>query len=336
MIKVIVIDDEPLALQQIAEMVKRTPYFELVAACDSAFEAMQTMEQQHIDAIFTDINMPDLSGMKYIESLREQPIVVFTTAYSQYAVDGYKVGAVDYLLKPFGQPEFQRAAAKVKEQYELRQAAHLQAAATPTTPASSDNNILFVKDGYNYIRILLADIVYIESQSEYLKLYLKDGTSHMALMSLKNMILLLPPESFLRIHRSYIVNMTHIKSVSRGRVFLDRNQELPIGDLYKEQVFQFIEKRIIGNNLPSQSDKGNLSPLPSPTSKTTSIMRKFSFLFLLAVLPLTLSADDAVSGLVITKTNGERVEVAIAHLRSHQDGQLLWHGRHHHHHGQHG
>ena len=159
MIKVIVIDDEPLALQQIAEMVKRTPYFELVAACDSAFEAMQTMEQQHIDAIFTDINMPDLSGMKYIESLREQPIVVFTTAYSQYAVDGYKVGAVDYLLKPFGQPEFQRAAAKVKEQYELRQAAHLQAAATPTTPASSDNNILFVKDGYNYIRILLADIV---------------------------------------------------------------------------------------------------------------------------------------------------------------------------------
>ena len=119
MIKVIVIDDEPLALQQIAEMVSRTPYFELVAACDSAFEAMQTMEQQHIDAIFTDINMPDLSGMKYIESLREQPIVVFTTAYSQYAVDGYKVGAVDYLLKPFGQPEFQRAAAKVKEQYEL-------------------------------------------------------------------------------------------------------------------------------------------------------------------------------------------------------------------------
>lgn len=246
MIKVIVIDDEPLALQQIAEMVSRTPYFELVAACDSAFEAMQTMEQQHIDAIFTDINMPDLSGMKYIESLREQPIVVFTTAYSQYAVDGYKVGAVDYLLKPFGQPEFQRAAAKVKEQYELRQAAHLQAAATPSTPASSDNNILFVKDGYNYIRILLADIVYIESQSEYLKLYLKDGTSHMALMSLKNMILLLPPENFLRIHRSYIVNMTHIKSVSRGRVFLDRNQELPIGDLYKEQVFQFIEKRIIG------------------------------------------------------------------------------------------
>ena len=122
----------------------------------------------------------------------------------------------------------------------------MQAAATPTTPASSDNNILFVKDGYNYIRILLTDIIYIESQSEYLKLYLKDGTSHMALMSLKNMILLLPPESFLRIHRSYIVNMTHIKSVSRGRVFLDRNQELPIGDLYKEQVFQFIEKRIIG------------------------------------------------------------------------------------------
>lgn len=245
MIKVIVIDDEPLALQQIAQMVSRTPYFELVAACDSAFEAMQTMEQQPVDAIFTDINMPDFSGMKFIESLREPPIVVFTTAYSQYAVDGYKVGAVDYLLKPFGQPEFQRAAAKVKEQYELRQQAHAQTAAA-TAETRSDNNILFVKDGYNYIRILLTDIVYIESQSEYLKLYMKDGTSHMALMSLKNMILLLPPESFLRIHRSYIVNMTHIRSVSRGRISLDRNQELPIGDLYKEQVFQFIEKRIIG------------------------------------------------------------------------------------------
>ena len=246
MIKVIAIDDEPLALQQIANMISRTPYFELVAACDSAFEAMQTMEQHPVDAIFTDINMPDFSGMKFIESLREPPIVVFTTAYSQYAVDGYKVGAVDYLLKPFGQPEFQSAAAKVKEQYELRQSARSQAATSAKAEISSDNNILFVKDGYNYIRILLTDIVYIESQSEYLKLYMKDGTSHMALMSLKNMILLLPPESFLRIHRSYIVNMTHIRSVSRGRISLDRNLELPIGDLYKEQVFQFIEKRIIG------------------------------------------------------------------------------------------
>lgn len=236
MIKVLAIDDEPLALLQLQRMIELTPYFSLAGACQSAFEAMKVMENEHIDAIFADINMPDLSGIDFVRSLQHSPIIVFTTAYSQYALDGYKVNATDYLLKPFGQSEFQRAAMKVKQQYELLTAAK----------SNVENDILFVKDGYNIARVSLSDVMYVESQSEYLKIYMADGTSHMVLMSIKRMSEILPADRFVRIHRSYIVNMGHAVEISRMRVRMNADTILPIGDSYKDEALRFINERMIG------------------------------------------------------------------------------------------
>lgn len=250
MIKVIAIDDEPLALLQLKKMIESTPYFSLAAACESAFEAMKVMENMDIDVIFADINMPDLSGIDFVRSLQNAPIIVFTTAYSQYAIDGYKVNAIDYLLKPFGQPEFQRAASKVKKQYELlklsKSADTKTSQPTDIQDGSIEGDILFIKDGYHIIRINTSDIKYIESQSEYLKLHMINGAFHMILMSIKRMDEILPKDKFIRIHRSYIVNMSHVIEIIHTRIKMDETALLPIGDSYKDDVLKFISARIIG------------------------------------------------------------------------------------------
>lgn len=282
MIKVIAIDDEPLALLQLQKMIESTPYLTLVAACSDAFEAMRVMQETEVDAIFADINMPDLSGLDFVRSLSHPPIVVFTTAYSRYAIDAYKVNAIDYLLKPFGQPEFQRAAAKVKQQYDLLQAAQSSGSANANSANTSfahdasdnvdgvkvkgdevaladesttisDNNteriegdILFVKVDYRIVRISISDITYIESQSEYLKLHMASGPSLMVLMSIKRMADLLPVNSFVRIHRSYIVNMRHVVDIARLRVRMDADTILPIGESYKDNALRFVNARLVG------------------------------------------------------------------------------------------
>jgi len=247
MIKVLVIDDEPLALQQLGRMVEKTPYMRLVAACESAFEAIEVLQKENVDAIFTDINMPDLSGLDFVRTLKDAPIVVFTTAYGQYALDGYRVNAIDYLMKPFGQAEFQRAAAKVKRQCDLLRASRKpQSGVLDGDAERLEGDVLFVKDGYDIVRISVSEIIYVESQSEYLKIYMKGGDSHMALMSIKRMSELLPQNAFLRIHRSYIVNMKQILNISRLRISMGNGVLLPIGDSYKEQVLKYINDRMIG------------------------------------------------------------------------------------------
>lgn len=239
MIKVIAIDDEPLALLQLRKMIEQTPYFTLVAACSNAFDALKVMEEESVDAVFTDINMPDLSGLDFTRLLSGNPIIVFTTAYSQYAIDGYKVNAIDYLLKPFGQTEFMQAAVKVKKQYDLVHQA---------VPASVEGDILFVKVDYRIVRITISEITYIESQSEYMKIHFLDAPSLMVLMSIKRMVELLPASSFVRIHRSYIVNMKHVREVSRMKICMCGDVVLPIGDSYKEEAMRFINDRLIGKD----------------------------------------------------------------------------------------
>lgn len=247
MIKVLAIDDEPLALLHLQKMIERTPYFTLVAACSDAYEALRVMEKEHVDAIFTDINMPDLSGLDFTRLLQGNPIIVFTTAYMQYAVDGYKVNAIDYLLKPFDQPEFMRAAMKVKNQYELM---HQTAAEKDDddTAVSIKDDILFVKVDYRLVRINIFDIIYIESQSEYLKIHLKGNSPLMVLMSIKRMAELLPQDKFVRTHRSYVVNMSHVKEIARMRITMESNANLPIGDSYKDDVQKFINERLMGKD----------------------------------------------------------------------------------------
>lgn len=238
MIKCLAIDDEPLALLQLRTMIDKTPFLQLVAACQDAFEAMKVLNEEEVDAIFIDINMPDLNGLDFVRSLAEPPLVVFTTAYSQYAIEGFKVNAIDYLLKPFGLPEFQKSAAKVKHQYELERAALKE--------QSLADDALFVKADYRTVRISLKQIDYVEAKSEYLQLHLDNGEKLMFLMSMKKLADILPATDFLRIHRSYIVNMNKVQEISRMRVKMNDNTSLPISDMYKDDFMQYVNSRTIG------------------------------------------------------------------------------------------
>jgi len=166
MIKCIAVDDEPLALKQIQSYISHIPNFELVATCKSAGEALQVLNSKPVDVMFIDINMPDLNGMEFVKSLNTPPTVVFTTAYSDYAVDAYKVGALDYLLKPFDLDDFARTAAKIKEHYDLIQASQVSDA--------DEDNAIFFKTEYKVVRVDMNSIVYVEAMSEYLRIHTDD------------------------------------------------------------------------------------------------------------------------------------------------------------------
>ena len=240
--KVLAIDDEPLALQQLATYIRKVPFLELAGECLSAHEAKRIMDSEPIDALFIDINMPDLNGMDFVRSLAMPPLVVFTTAYSNYAIEGYKVDAVDYLLKPFTLDDLQRAALKVKAQYELRQAAEAH-----VSPVDEDDT-LFVKTEHRIVSIHLADIIYIEGMSEYLKIHLDSaGKPLVVLLAMKKLEERLP-QHFMRIHRSYIVNLRHIKEVNKSRVIVGTPQGdafLPIGDLYRDAFNEYLNQKFL-------------------------------------------------------------------------------------------
>ena len=258
MIKVLAIDDEPLALQQVVAYIRKIPFFELVAQCQSALEAREVMERELVEAIFCDINMPDLSGMEFVKQLPVRPVIVFTTAYSEYAIEGYKVDAVDYLLKPFSFMDFQRAAAKVRKSVAsasgLQEDEQLASDVSPDRQGVADDSI-FVKTDYKTIRISISDIRYVEGMSEYLKLYLDSQPKPViTLLSMKKMEEFLP-HNFMRIHRSYIVNLDRVQEVNKNRVILGKakSQEgpaddvyLPIGDNYKEQFNEYLSTRLLG------------------------------------------------------------------------------------------
>lgn len=252
MIRILVIDDEPLALQQLAAYATKIPYFEIVGECLSAIEAREIMDNEQVDAIFVDINMPDINGMDFVRSLAAPPIVVFTTAYSEYAVDGYKVDAVDYLLKPFSLDDFRRAAMKVKKRYELENnvgmapAPHqnaMQQTGAPLPSASNDD--LFLKTDHRVVRVDISTIRYIEGMSEYLKVHIMDQRPLIVLLSMKKMEEHLPSH-FLRIHRSYIVNMRQVQEVTKNRVVMDKDTYLPVGDIYKESLSKYLEDKYLG------------------------------------------------------------------------------------------
>ena len=241
MLKCIAIDDEPLALRQLKSYIEKIPYLELTATCNNALEAQQLLASQHVDLIFVDINMPDLSGVEFVRSLVDRPMVIFTTAYSEYAVEGFKLDAVDYLLKPFSFADFSRSAGKANSLYELR---HNQRAGEPeATPEAlpKDKEYISVKADYKVSLIKISNIVYLESEGEYVRMHLDDGTTITTLFRLKNMEAALPSDMFMRVHRSYIVNLRCIKGYVRGRVFLSDTEYVPIGENYKESFQHYIE-----------------------------------------------------------------------------------------------
>lgn len=261
MIKTLVIDDEPLALQQLAAYVRKIPFLDLVAECQGAIEARDIINNERIDAIFVDINMPDMNGMDFVRSLAAPPLVVFTTAYSEYAVDGFKVDAVDYLLKPFGLDDFKRAAMRVKHRFELENHTTAESAdnntavnAAPSvsdaSPVASDaiptdDDSIFLKTEHRVVRVNIADIRYIEGMSEYLKVHINGQRPIIMLFSMKKMEERLPSH-FLRIHRSYIVNMRHVQEVTKNRIVMDSDTYLPIGDMYKEPLSAYLADKYFG------------------------------------------------------------------------------------------
>lgn len=237
-IRCLAIDDEPLALQQLSGYVNGVPYLELVGSCQSAAEAREMMSQQHVDAIFIDIDMPDLSGLDFVRSLAEPVLVVFTTAYSDYAVEGYRVNAIDYLLKPFDIEEFKRAASKVKCQFDLLN--------TPQVSRLDEDDALFLKSEYKVVRVDIKSIRFIEAMSEYLRIYMwGQGRPIIVLLSMKKMEERLPSRMFLRIHRSYIINLKMIREVTKNHVVLSDDTSLPIGDLYKETFNAYIASKFL-------------------------------------------------------------------------------------------
>lgn len=237
MIRCLAIDDEPLALQQIVAYINKVPFLELAAQCQSALEARAFLENDTVDAIFCDINMPDLNGMDFVKSLAAPPLVVFTTAYSEYAVEGFRVNAVDYLLKPFGLQDFQRAANRLKERLE---------GTSPHSIVPNSSDILFLKTDYRIVKVSISDIRYIEAMSEYLKVWLENEHKPIiTLLSMKKMEERLP-DYFMRIHRSYIINLNKIQEVSKNRVVMDAETYLPIGDIYKEAFQTYLNTKFLG------------------------------------------------------------------------------------------
>ncbi|MCB2195678.1 MAG: LytTR family DNA-binding domain-containing protein [Bacteroidetes bacterium] len=236
-IKCIAIDDEPLALKQISGYISKTPFLELVAGCKSAFDAMVVLENNEVHLMFVDIQMPDLTGIDFVKSLNKEQKIIFTTAYEEYALEGFKVEALDYILKPFGYEEFLKSATKAKAHFEL-----LEKAATSNRVNNED--YLFVKADYKIQRINLTDIVYIESMREYVQIVLKDSKPVMTLMSLKSLEEKLPKKHFMRVHRSFIVNLNKIKTVERSRIIFEKKY-VPVSEQYRDQFQEFLGKSFI-------------------------------------------------------------------------------------------
>jgi DNA-binding LytR/AlgR family response regulator len=239
MIKCIAVDDEPLALEQLTGYIARVPFLQLIASCQDAFSAMQLSEEE-VDLMFVDIHMPDLNGLDLVRSLVVKPLIVFTTAYPEYAVEGFKVDAVDYLLKPFEFQDLLKAADKARRQFEY----HLQdnGGGTETDLLEKDGS-LFVKSEYKIIRINVADICYIEGMSEYVRIYTDTADKPVVtLLSMRKLEERLPQEMFMRVHRSYIVNLRKITEVSRLRIIFNKNIYIPVGDNYKERFTEYINK----------------------------------------------------------------------------------------------
>lgn len=240
MMKYIAIDDEPLALRQIRSYADRIPDLEPAALCSSAAEAQKQLGEKQADLLFVDINMPDMNGVDFVRGLHNPPMVIFTTAYSEYAVESFRLDAVDYLLKPFGFDDFSRAVGKARSLSELMKLRDAKDAST-TESESASSEYISVKAGYKVSLVKYADIIYMESVGEYVRMHLAGGSAVTTLFRLKNMENALPAGRFMRVHRSYIVNLAHVAGYARGRVYLDNEEYVPLSVNYRDAFREYIE-----------------------------------------------------------------------------------------------
>lgn len=241
-LRTLIIDDEPIALEKLRNYVGKVPFLELAGEFQSGFEAIEYLSSGHaVDLIFTDINMPDLSGMDFVKSLATPPMVIFITAHSQYAVDSYRLSAVDYLLKPYGFADFHRAATKALELAEARAAR--TGAAGQSAPES-----LFVRMDHRYVRVSLAQIRFIKGYGEYLQIYVEGSPTPLLTLSSFASVKEHLSDHFLQVHRSYIVNMDRVAHIERNRLVMDSDTYIPVGDSYKPQFQQYLASHTVGKS----------------------------------------------------------------------------------------
>jgi len=230
----ILVDDEPLALDLVESYVGKTPFLELKGKCLNAFEAMQVLNSEKIDLIFLDIQMPDMNGIDFSKTLLPETKIIFTTAFKDYAFDGFKVNAVDFLLKPFNYAEFLKAANKVMDRIGLPE----EQKASP-----EKDNFMFVKSEYKQIKINLDEVFYFEGLKDYIKIWLTSQPKPiLTLMSLKTLEEELSDEKFMRVHRSFIVALNKINSIERGQILIN-NERITVAEQYKTKFQKFIEHK---------------------------------------------------------------------------------------------
>ena len=236
-LKCIAVDDEPLALEMVSGFILQTSFLSLEGKFENAIEALGFINNNKVDLIFLDIQMPDLSGMELARVLEgnkigKKPKIIFTTAYNQFAIEGYKVDALDYLLKPFSYEEFLKASSKAYSQY----------ASAPSITAEELPEYIFLKVEYQLVKVVLKDIIFVEGYKDYVKVHLNNRPLPLiSLTSLKNMEDLLPERQFMRIHRSYIISLDHILSITRNTVNMGP-LTIAVSDNYKENFLAFMNK----------------------------------------------------------------------------------------------
>jgi DNA-binding LytR/AlgR family response regulator len=237
-IRTIAIDDEPPALQAVRDYILKTPFLELAGAFDNPLDALEYLAENPADLILLDIHMPDLTGLEFARALQDRPYVIFTTAYEKYALEGFKLNVVDYLLKPFNYEEFITAVQKARKLIEMEHSSFRE--------TEVRTGFLFLKSDYKIRRINFSDILYIEGMKDYVKVFLRHEDK--AVLSLNTLKLLenkLPEDQFMRVHRSYIVNLEQINIIERNRIVFGKTY-IPVGEQYKDRFNDFLQKNFPG------------------------------------------------------------------------------------------
>lgn len=233
----IAIDDEPLALKLVAGYIEKTPGLQLIGTFDNPLDAIDFLSENPADIIFVDIHMPDLSGIEFTRALEKGPKVIFTTAYEKYAIEGFKLDVVDYLLKPFSYEEFLKSVNKAQRLIRLEKGAAVR--------IESNNEFLFLKSDYKIKRINFNDILYIEGLKDYIKVFTRNSPRPvLSLATLKSVESKLPESKFMRVHRSFIVNLENIDTIERSRIVFGKTY-IPVSDQYKEKFQEFLDRNFL-------------------------------------------------------------------------------------------
>ncbi|MCL3852390.1 MULTISPECIES: LytTR family DNA-binding domain-containing protein [Parabacteroides] len=238
-----IIDDEPLAISLLESYVNKTPFLCLAGKYNSAVNALPILSKEPVDLLLLDIQMPELSGMEFSRILEADTRIIFTTAFSQYALDSYKVNALDYLLKPISYPDFLKSANKALQWYELLRNNTMEPAVVPPVQEKNEIESIFIKTEYKLMQIELRKILYIEGLKDYVKIFV-EGEPHpiLSLVSMKTMEDMLPANRFIRVHRSFIVQPEKIKVIERNRIVFGK-EYIPISDNYKQKFMEFLAQR---------------------------------------------------------------------------------------------